>query len=414
LQTFDTLGLRPEIAQAVAALGYDTPTPIQTALLSATMPSAIRRLADQYLRSPETCTMERDTAATSTIEQRGYMVNHRDKLAALIRLLETEDIQNALIFSQTRAGTAEVAAALTERGYPAEAMSGELSQDARQAVLGRMRSGRLRLLVATDVAARGIDIEGLSHVVNYDMPWDPESFVHRIGRTGRAGRSGIAIALVTSRERNLVRRIENLTGRPLPILELPSVEDVLAKREADLAAKLTAQLDQTPDERAMRILTNLIADGHDPMDIAAAALGMAQAEETPIAHIREVRDHGARHSGGRPERFDRGHGGRRFEKKGGYEKSGYDKGGKSGGAPRSREEGMVRVTLDVGHNERVLPGQVVSAIARHADIPGKVIGRIDIQQNETWVDIPEAHVGAVLAHSGRYQIGRNKASAEKA
>ncbi|HRW48244.1 MAG TPA: DEAD/DEAH box helicase, partial [Caldilinea sp.] len=178
-----------------------TPAERQTALLSATVPPEIRRLADRYLRQPQSVAIEREQVTVSAIEQRHYLVYETDKLAALTRLFEVEPITSALIFVRTRAGTGELAAELSTRGFPAEALSGELEQEERERVMNRFRRNLIKVLVATDVAARGLDIDHISHVFNFDLPEDPEVYVHRIGRTGRAGKSGTALSLVTPNER---------------------------------------------------------------------------------------------------------------------------------------------------------------------------------------------------------------------
>ncbi|MBC7869438.1 MAG: DEAD/DEAH box helicase, partial [Chitinophagaceae bacterium] len=198
----------------VETIFKSVPAERQTAMFSATLPDAIRRLADRYMNDPVAITIERKQITVSLIEQRHYIVHEESKLAALSRLLETEDLKSALIFTRTRAGSAELAEALLERGFVADALHGELNQAAREAVLRRFRNGQLPILVATDVVARGVDIDDVSHVFNYDMPYDSEDYVHRIGRTGRAGRTGIAIMLVTPRERRRLQMLENFIKRP--------------------------------------------------------------------------------------------------------------------------------------------------------------------------------------------------------
>jgi len=185
-----------------------TPAQRQLALFSATIPQAIRRLAKKYLNEPQSIVIKRKQLTVAATEQRYYLVNQRDKLAALTRLFETEEITRALIFVRTRAGTGELANALASRGFSAEMLNGDLSQEARERVMYRFRNDQVKVLVATDVAARGLDIDDISHVFNYDLPDDPEVFVHRIGRTGRAGKEGIAITLLTPREQRMLQRIE--------------------------------------------------------------------------------------------------------------------------------------------------------------------------------------------------------------
>ena len=192
-----------------------TPAERQTALFSATLPAPIRRLADKYMHEPRYIQVQRDQVTLAAIEQRHYLVNQGDKLAALTRLFEMEKVTSALVFVRTRAGTGELANELTRRGFPAEALNGDLTQEMRERTLDRFRRNQVKVLVATDVAARGLDIDDISHVVNYELPDDPEIYIHRIGRTGRAGKTGIAISLVTPREKRLLRQVESLIRQPV-------------------------------------------------------------------------------------------------------------------------------------------------------------------------------------------------------
>ena len=210
------------------------PADRQTTLFSATLPKEIRRLATRYLTDPASITIERRQMTVAALEQRAYIVEEKDKLAALTRLFEMEDISSALIFVRTRADTGDLANALTSRGFAAEPINGDLSQDARERVLGRFRNGQVGVLVATDVAARGLDIDGISHVFNVDLPRDPEVFVHRVGRTGRAGKSGVAISLITPREQGRLRRIERYTRQQVTHCEVPTEREIKAHREAQL------------------------------------------------------------------------------------------------------------------------------------------------------------------------------------
>ena len=193
----------------IEAILSETPSSRQTALFSATMPPPIRRLADRYMHEPQLFAISRQQLTVEAIEQRYYLVNESDKLAALTRLFEVEDITSALVFARTRVRTGELANELAARGFQAEALNGDMSQDARLQVLDRFKNNRIQVLVATDVAARGLDIDDISHVFNYDLPQDPEVYVHRIGRTGRAGKTGIAITLLTPKERWRLRQIES-------------------------------------------------------------------------------------------------------------------------------------------------------------------------------------------------------------
>ena len=197
-----------------------TPETRQTALFSATVPGPIRRLADKYMRDPQSVTIQREQVTAEMIEQRCYLVNERDKLAALTRLFEVEDVTSALIFVRTRVESGELANELTVRGFPAEALNGDLSQDARERTMSRFRNNQIKVLVATDVAARGLDVDDISHVFNYDLPDEAELYVHRIGRTGRAGKTGLAISLVTPREKRKLFAVERFTHQKFTFLPL--------------------------------------------------------------------------------------------------------------------------------------------------------------------------------------------------
>jgi ATP-dependent RNA helicase DeaD len=372
----------------------------QTALFSATFPESVVRLARKYMKEPVNIRIERKTLTVEQIAQRHYLVYEEDKLSALMRLLEVEDVKSALIFTRTKIGASKLAEILIARGYPVEAIHGDLTQDARETVMRRFRAGLVTTLVATDVMARGLDIESVSHVFNHDIPYDPEDYVHRIGRTGRAGRDGVAITLITPRERHLLRAIENFTRQPIPREVLPTREDVLAIRDARFVNTVQHRLETDELARERSVVASMIAAGYDPAEVAAAAMQMARQVEAlrPIDDIREV---AARSSSERPrnERGDRGDRGER----GGFEER------RGGGRSRTgREAGMVRLMIDLGRADGVMPGDIVGGIASEADIPGRSIGAIDIEGRRTFFDVREEHVEKVLRASDRIQLrGRN-------
>ncbi|MFQ5401013.1 MAG: DEAD/DEAH box helicase [Anaerolineae bacterium] len=368
----------------------ETPDGRQTALFSATLPPAIRSLAKRYLRDPQTITIARKQRTVSSIEQRYYLVNGKDKLAALTRLFEIEAISSALIFAQTRVGTGDLANELSVRGFPAEALNGDLSQDARERVLNRFRNKQISVLVATDVAARGLDIDDISHVFNFDLPRDPEVFVHRVGRTGRAGKTGIAISLVTPKEQWRLRKIEQYARQKIAKTAVPTIAEIQAHREGLLREKMEVWLRRGRSRRERDMAEELIAAGYDPIEVAAAALKLARAEEKqrPIATISDVKSPPTRKS--RPN-------GRR---------------GKREAGRRSHEKGMVRMVLNAGRVHGVRPNDVVGTIAYNANIPGKTIGAIRIQNDHTLVDVPAQFSEQVLA--GTYQIHRQTITVERA
>jgi ATP-dependent RNA helicase DeaD len=226
----------------IEAILEATPAERQTALFSATMPKSILRLANRYQRDPHTFTMGHQKLTVATVEQRYYLINESDRLAALTRLFEAEPIVSALVFARTRLCTGELANELVGRGFQAEVLNGDLSQEARERVMQRFRNNQIKVLVATDVAARGLDIDHVSHVFNFDLPQDPELYVHRIGRTGRAGKSGVAISLLTPKERWFLRKIESYTKQKMTLATLPTEEGIQRQRDQLLVERMLVWL----------------------------------------------------------------------------------------------------------------------------------------------------------------------------
>ena len=371
-----------------------TPPERQTALFSATLPTPIRRLADRYMHDPQPVTIQREQITVAAIEQRCYIVNGKDKLAALTRIFEMEEVTSALIFVRTRAATGELAASLTARGFASEALNGDLNQDARERTLGRFRKNQVKVLVATDVAARGLDIDDISHVFNYDLPDDPELYVHRIGRTGRAGKTGIAISLVTPGEKRHLRQVESFTHQTIKRAELPSEDDILVNREERLMSLVKVWLQRGRCKRERELVESLVAAGHDPIEIAAVTLKMARGEEKQrsIAPISVVADYRSERPARERSRGAQGHGS--FRPGGRFEQPGN----------QSHESGMVRLSLNMGKKHGIRPNDIVGTIAFHADIPGSAIGKIFIQDKLSLVDVPEALAQQVLANTGNYRI----------
>jgi ATP-dependent RNA helicase DeaD len=384
-----------------------TPTARQTALFSATLPVRIRHLADRFMRDPQSITIKKSTLTVSLTEQRYYLVHEGDKLAALTNLFEVEPITSALIFVRTRVETGQLASQLSARGFPAEAINGDLEQNAREQILGRFRSGQIKVLVATDVAARGLDIDNISHVFNYHLPDDAEVYVHRIGRTGRAGKTGIAISLFAPREKRRLREIEHMTKQALTLGKLPTAADIHQHRENQLLEKLKVWLGRGRYQRERELVARLVEEGLDPLEIAAAALKLSHADEKqrPVANVTDVVVSESRSSSYRGDReFGRGKpqsrdGKRDFGKHGDRD---------SGSKRASHEAGMIRLKLNKGKENGVRPNDIVGTIAHHADIPGSVIGKIRIEDSFTYVDVPEELVEQVLKHNGNYRIGKDK------
>jgi len=383
----------------IESLLEEIPGTRQTALFSATMPAPIRKLAEKYLNNPESITIKHKELTVASIDQRYYLVNEYDKLAALTRLFEIEEITSALIFTKTRMGSDELAGQLSGRGYSAEALNGDLNQDARERTLQRFRNHQVKVLVATDVAARGLDIDDISHVFNYDIPYDVESYVHRIGRTGRAGKTGVAVSLITPAEQWRLGRIEKFTKHHITQTTLPNEAEILKYREASLVEQVNVWLKRGRCVREQEIVAELVEAGHDPLMVAAVALKLARAEEKqrPIEPISEAKTKGDRK---RTRKQDR-----QYE----YRQKKVRIKGKNSRKPdrRSRdshEEGMVRLSLSAGKKNGIRPSDIVGAIAGHADIPGNTIGKIFIQDRHTLVDVEEQYVSRVLGKTGSYRV----------
>ena len=382
----------------------ETPAERQTAVFSATMPPRIRSLANRFMREPQHVNIKRDTLTLASTEQRYYLVHENDKTNALTRLFETEPIKSALIFARTRAETATLANELVVRGIPAEAIHGDLDQNARERVLGRFRANQLKVLVATDVAARGLDIEDISHVFNYHLPDDAEVYVHRIGRTGRAGKTGVAITLLSPREKRRLREVEALTKQPIQRMELPTVAEIQRHRESELVEKMKVWLGRGRFKRELEMVQELVEAGNDPLNIAAAALKIARADEKqrPVAEIQEVKTRIEPTRNGDRQNKESG----RNEKRSG-ERTRHRR-------DESQEAGMVRLKLNKGKLHGIRPNEIVGTIAFHANIPGYTIGKIRIEDKHTFVDIPEDLVDQVMKHNGNYRLGKEKFSLTKA
>lgn len=362
------MGFQEDVERILA----DTPEDKQVALFSATMPTAIRKIAEQYLHEPVEVTVEARTTTNTNITQRWVQVSHQRKLDALTRILEVEPFEAMIIFVRTKQATEELAEKLRARGFSAAAINGDIVQAQRERTIGQLKAGTLDILVATDVAARGLDVDRISHVVNYDIPHDTESYVHRIGRTGRAGRSGQALLFVAPRERHLLKSIERATRHPLAEMQLPSVDDVNAQRVAKFGDTITENL--SSDNLAL--FRGLIEDyerEHDiPLvDIAAALAVSAQdgdnfflePEPEPVERPRRERP---------PRAFD---------------------GERRNATGRQRVTGAELATyrINVGKRHRVVPGAIVGAIANEGGLRRSDFGHISIRPDHSLVELP-AHL----------------------
>ena len=363
------------------------PAERQIALFSATMPAPIRKITQRFLRDPALITVEGKSTTVDTIRQRYWPVTGTHKLDALTRILEAETFDAMLVFVRTKTATLEVAEKLEARGYRATALNGDIAQKNRERIIDQLKAGKLDIVVATDVAARGLDVERISHVINYDIPHDTEAYVHRIGRTGRAGREGDAILFVAPRERRMLQAIEKATRREIELMELPSTDMVNNRR----IEKFKQRISDTLAEEDLALFRGLIEqyrDEHDvdPLDIAAALAKQVQGRApfllsgksvAPPAFDKHRDEPGAERKPRRKER----HGGADDERK--------PRRDRAEARDRAPEAGMDRYRIEVGHAHKVKPGNIVGAIANEADIDSKFIGRIEIFDDHSLVDLPE-------------------------
>ncbi len=321
------------------------------------MPEEVRRIADRYLQHPALIESEHRTMTVPTIDQHYLQVVEAQKLDALVQLLEGRSSpgEATLVFVRTKSRAAELAERLQARGYAAEAMQGDMNQAQRESVIRRLRSGQAELVVATDVAARGLDVERIGMVVNYDISYDPESYVHRIGRTARAGRAGTAVMFTTPREQRLRRDIERYIGRAIPPMTLPTHADIAARRVQLFKEQIMGIVEGEDLDLYLALVQELAEEsGHDMAEIAAGAAWLARRDKPLLAAIDAT--------------------------------------------PLDEEddEGMVRLYIDAGRARGVRPSDIVGAIANEAGIPGRVIGAIDIYDEFTLVDVPAEHKQQVL------------------
>jgi ATP-dependent RNA helicase DeaD len=391
-----------------------TPDDRQIALFSATMPDAIRRIARQHLQDPREVSIEVQTVTNASIRQRVWMMAGVHKLDALTRILEVEDFDGVIIFVRTRLATTELADKLAARGYASAALNGDVPQKLREKTVDNLKSGKLDILVATDVAARGLDVERISHVINYDIPYDVEAYVHRIGRTGRAGREGDAILFAANRERRLLRAIEKATGK-IEKMELPTAEQVTDKR----IGKFKQRISETLDTGELAVFRKLVEDyqheyGVPVIDIAAALGALAQGKkplvaknrEKPLREDRGTREKPAKRQDARRDARDE----KNPQRPRRDESRPPRKSSKDGARPSA---GMERFRIEVGHEHGVKPGNIVGAIANEAEIDSEYIGQIDIQDDHSTVELPEGmpkeifkHLKSVWVSGQRLQISR--------
>ncbi|GJI98634.1 ATP-dependent RNA helicase DeaD [Duganella caerulea] len=403
--------LRMGFIDDVERILQETPDSRQTALFSATMPSAIRRIANTYLRSPKEITVAAKTGTNENIRQRYWLVSGMHKLDALTRILEAENFDGMIIFSRTKLGTEELAQKLQARGFSAAAINGDIQQAQRERTIQQLKDGKIDILVATDVAARGLDVERISHVVNYDVPHDPESYTHRIGRTGRAGRSGEAILFITPREKNLLKSIERATRQPIGMLELPTIQAVNDVRIAKFKSQISETLAQGELEQFQSLIEDFEREQNIPaIEIAAALAKMARGDvpllldkKQQVAAATWDERPGRQVGFERGDRNDRGDRGDRFERGDRAERS--ERFPKKERIVRAADPGMQTFRIEVGYQHGVKPGNIVGAIANEGGIDSKNIGRIEIYDDYSVLDMPDSLTADVLEHLAGIKVG---------
>ncbi|WP_114239181.1 DEAD/DEAH box helicase [Dyella sp. C9] len=380
-----------------------TPPSRQVALFSATMPAPIRKIAQHHLKDPVEVTIKSSTTTAANIRQRYWFVSGMHKLDAMTRILEAEPFDAMIIFARTKQATEELAEKLQARGLAAAAINGDIAQAQRERVIQQLKDGKLDILVATDVAARGLDVDRISHVMNYDIPYDTESYVHRIGRTGRAGRSGEAILFVTPREKGMLRAIERATRQPIEEMKLPTVEavndvriakfkqrisDTLAVGELELFQQLIEQYEQEHNIPAIEVAAALarIAQGNQPLLLTPPP--KREREFTPRehgSHERGEREHRPREREGAPRDFT-----------------------PRPVRPHHTEEGKRTYRIEVGHEHGVKPGNIIGAIANEAGLESGFIGRLSIRGEYSLIDLPDGMPAEVFQHLQKVWVSQQQ------
>ncbi|GHC36103.1 DEAD/DEAH box helicase [Aidingimonas halophila] len=365
------MGFIDDVKRVVA----DTPETAQRVFFSATLPAEIERIVNRYLVDPVKVMIEASAGTAESIDQHVVRVDGGAKLEALSRILEVEPVDGAIVFVRTRAACTTLVEQLMARGINAAALSGDLDQSLRERTVTRLKRGKVDVLIATDVAARGLDVARITHVINYDLPQDSEAYTHRIGRTGRAGRSGVAITFAGARETRKVRWLEQATGQHMSEMALPDESAIRAHRDEVFHARALGTVTNGAEEQRA-LIERLIEEGHDPVELACAFASMARADEPPIGRLQAPRKERAPREGKPARRRD----------------------------DRGPREGMTRYRVAVGHKDGIKPGQLVGALANEGGIEGNRIGRIDIRDGFSTVELPNSLPAGVLAKMARARV----------
>jgi ATP-dependent RNA helicase DeaD len=366
------------------------PTDHQTALFSATMPKQIANIAKKYLEDPAIIEIEDKTSTVDTVRQRYWMVSGLHKLDALTRILEVEDTDGIIIFVRTKIMTTALAEKLEARGFAAEALNGDMPQKLRELTVNKLKTGKLDVLIATDVAARGLDVPRISHVINYDVPYDSESYIHRIGRTARAGRKGDAILFISPREKRLLHSIEKTTRQKIERMDLPTHSSVNDARVDKFKQRITDTLANGEHNSLFAEIVESYAIEHDvpPVEIAVALASMAQGDSPLVLDKNEkvqFEQFDSSDRGGRRDRGDRGDRGDRRERREKPDRR-ERKEGKKKSDPIT--QGMERFHISVGKSHGVKPASIVAAIGSIAGLSDKDIGRIELHDQFSFVELP--------------------------
>ena len=364
----------------------------QIALFSATMPDVIRRVAEKFLNDPKIVKIKTKTATAQTISQSYWLVSGVNKLDALTRILEVESFDALLIFVRTKTATVDLAEKLSARGFSAEAINGDIVQNQRERTIQQLKKGKIDILIATDVAARGLDVERISHVVNYDIPQDPESYVHRIGRTGRAGREGKAILFVAPRERRMLQTIERITRQPITPMQLPSAKIINEQRVTNFKQRIS----DTLNNQELGIFEELILSFQkehevDAFKIASALALMAQGTEPLLLSEKEL-SQGSFKEGSKAKISISVH---------------------ADPLKNNPSIKMRRYRLAVGRKDNIKPGNVLGAIANEAEISSEFIGAIQIFQDFTTIDLPDEMTKETLAILKKTRVFDKKLNIEE-
>ncbi|WP_140181051.1 DEAD/DEAH family ATP-dependent RNA helicase [Providencia stuartii] len=389
--------LRMGFIEDVENIMSQIPADHQTALFSATMPEPIRRITRRFMKEPKEIRIQASITTRPDIAQSYWTVYGMRKNEALVRFLEAEDFDAAIIFVRTKNATLEVAEALERNGYNSAALNGDMNQALREQTLERLKDGRLDILIATDVAARGLDVERISLVVNYDIPMDAESYVHRIGRTGRAGRAGRALLFVENRERRLLRNVERTMKLTIPEVELPDSQLLSERRQAKFAEKIQQQFESSDLDQYRALLTKLSpSEDVDMETLAAALLKMAQGERALILPPDALR---------RPRREFNDRDDRRRDRNN-SNGNGFERAERGGSARRERRDvgDMEMYRIEVGRDDGVEVRHIVGAIANEADISSRYIGNIKLYGTHSTIELPKGMPTDVLTHLSRARI----------